>query len=99
MQLEIPRACDVNVSLQRRLDDDMDTCAFTARERGPAAQHVPEHRAGATTAPYYEHRGPGPMSSEEWQQPQPPEGIPTWAVVLALAVALAAVAYLNKKSI
>lgn len=96
MQLGIPHACDVNVPLQRRLHEDMDTCAFTARER---VGRAPTRESDAASAE--EQRSPA-RRPDEWQSPHlaPPaasEGLPTWAVVLALAVALAAVAYFNKK--
>jgi hypothetical protein len=97
MQLGIPHACDVNVPLQRRLHEDMDTCAFTARER---VGRAPTRESDAASAPE-EQRSPA-RRTEEWRSPHlaPPtasEGLPTWAVVLALAVALAAVAYFNTK--
>jgi hypothetical protein len=99
MQLGIPHTCDVNVPLQRRLHEDMDTCAFTALERvGP----TPSMRESDATPAPDEQRGPVRRRSEQEQSPHlalaaASEGLPTWAVVLALAVALAAVAYFNKK--
>ena len=96
MQLDIPRACDVNVSLQRRLHEDMDTCAFTARERVVATRPP----AGESTAPYYERRA-GEQQLEGWRDPpmgqKAIEGISKWAVVLVLAVAFAVFAYLHGK--
>ena len=99
MQLGIPHACDVNVPLQRRLHEEMDTCAFTARER---VGQAPSMRESAATPAPDEQRGPVRMRSGEAHGPYlastaASEGLPTWAVVLALAVALAAFAYFSKK--
>jgi hypothetical protein len=97
MQPGIPHACDVNIPLQRRMHEDMDTCAFTARGRVGRAH---THDSVSTSAPD-EQRSPA-RRPQEWQSPHlapsaASEGLPTWAVVLALAVALAAVAYFNSK--
>ena len=97
MQLDIPRACDVNVSLQRRLHEDMDTCAFTARERV-----VDAAPAIASSAPHYERRDAAD-ETRGWQERQTVPstnttgGFSRWAMVLALAVAFLAFAYLHSK--
>lgn len=95
MQLDIPRACDVNVSLQRRLHEDMDTCAFTARERVVTTRPP----SGESTAPYPDRRAEHQL--EQWHDPplgqKAMEGISKWAAVLVLAVAFAVFAYLYGK--
>jgi hypothetical protein len=112
MRLGIPRACDVNVSLQQRMKDDMDTCAFTSRglddhAAAASASTVPSFadQTGAPTCPPATPPTRSPSHEEHTQRqrfPEPPAQQvdafpPTWAVVLALAVALAAVAYFNNR--
>lgn len=111
MQFDAPHACDVNVALQRRMNDDMDTCAFTARQRdddGAAAERPPRGAADDARAGAMHHRPLSPPA--EW--PLSPPSFerrerelesssamgfpPTWAIALAIAVALAAVAYSSK---
>ncbi len=101
-------ACDLNVSLQRRLHDEMDTCAFTARALDDDA-----HARRRSNAQHEQHEQRAPFDSERSERspdmgwpsgPQSPYARapesdafpPAWAIVLAIAIALAALACFGK---
>ena len=102
MSLGTPHACDVNLSLQQRMNDEMDTCAFTAQRLG--AGDFQSSRAPVQQ----QQQPPPPVADRPQSQPSQPYAQrreqdvdaagfpPTWAIVLALAIALAAVAYSNR---
>jgi hypothetical protein len=102
-------ACDLNVSLQRRLHDEMDTCAFTARALDDDGAHA--RRRSNAQQPPHEQRAPFDSERSErspdmgWPSgPQSPYARapesdafpPAWAIVLAIAIALAALACFGK---
>jgi hypothetical protein len=114
MDTDIPHACDVNVALQHRMHQDMDTCAFTAvrPERaddrrgdrgaddpragraGRAEQAEQAERAGQ--AGQWQQQPEMPWPEVPWQ-PEPQTALPTWVVVLGLALALALAAQMGKR--
>ena len=110
MSLGIAHTCDVNISLQRRMNDEMDTCAFTARSveseeraRGPEpARRADDGRAHHERSPSADWPQSPQLAPYERRTTHDADATgatgfpPTWAIVLALAVALAALAYANK---
>jgi MYXO-CTERM domain-containing protein len=76
---------DTNEGLQRRLQADMDTCAFTVdsvlgacraldADEPPPAPPTPWPSPAAWSAP------------EEWREPEPADGLPRVALLLLLAL-------------
>ncbi len=99
-------ACDLNVSLQRRLNDEMDTCAFTAHalddggahagRRSNAQQQHELHALSERSERSPDMGWPSGPQSPYARAPEADAYPPAWAIVLAIAIALAALACFGK---